>query len=292
MTDALVQQGALVRILDNFSTGRRENIVHLLDRVELAEGDIRDLNAVRRAMQGMDFVLHQAALPSISRSVLDPATTHEVNATGTLNVLIAAREAKIERVVYASSSSVYGNSPTLPKREDMPAEPISPYAVSKLAGENYCRSFTHVYGLETVCLRYFNIFGPRQDPNSEYAAAIPRFVTLMLKGERPTIYGDGQQSRDFTYVANAVRANLLACRADQAAGGVFNVACGEQHTLLKVIDALNHILGGNLRPIFAAPRPGDIRDSLASIARASQLLGYRPETSLEEGLESTAQWVR
>ena len=292
MTDALVQQGALVRILDNFSTGRRENIVHLLDRVELAEGDIRDLNAVRRAMQGMDFVLHQAALPSISRSVLDPATTHEVNATGTLNVLIAAREAKIKRVVYASSSSVYGNSRTLPKREDMPAEPISPYAVSKLAGENYCRSFTHVYGLETVCLRYFNIFGPRQDPNSEYAAAIPRFVTLMLKGERPTIYGDGQQSRDFTYVANAVRANLLACRADQAAGGVFNVACGEQHTLLKVIDALNHILGGNLRPIFAAPRPGDIRDSLASIARASQLLGYRPETSLEEGLESTAQWVR
>jgi UDP-glucose 4-epimerase len=292
LTEALIQQGAPVRILDNFSTGRRENIVHLLDRIELTEGDIRDLDTVRRAMQGMDFVLHQAALPSVSRSVLDPATTHEVNATGTLNVLIAALEAKMKRVVFASSSSVYGNSPTLPKREDMPTEPISPYAVSKLAGESYCRAFTHVYGLETACLRYFNVFGPRQDPNSEYAAAIPRFVTLMLKGERPTIYGDGLQSRDFTYVANAVRANLLACQAEQAAGGVFNVACGEQHTLLKVIDTLNHILGRNLRPAFAAPRPGDIRDSLASIARASQILGYRPETNLKAGLEFTAQWFR
>jgi UDP-glucose 4-epimerase len=174
----------------------------------------------------------------------------------------------------------------------MPAEPISPYAASKLAGESYCRTFTHVYGLETVCLRYFNVFGPRQDPNSEYAAAIPRFVTLMLKGESPTIYGDGLQSRDFTYVANAVRANLLACQADQAAGGVFNVACGEQHTLLKVIDALNEILGRDVRPAFAAPRPGDIRDSLASIARASQILGYRPETNLKTGLEFTAQWFR
>lgn len=292
LTEALVQQGAPVRILDNFSTGRRGNIAHLLDRIELTEGDIRDLDTVRRAMQDVDFVLHQAALPSISRSVLDPATTHEVNATGTLNVLIAALEAKMKRVVYASSSSVYGNSPTLPKREDMPTEPISPYAVSKLAGESYCRTFTHVYGLETVCLRYFNVFGPRQDPNSEYAAAIPRFVTLMLKGESPTIYGDGLQSRDFTYVANAVRANLLACQADQAAGGVFNVACGEQHTLLKVIDALNEILGRDVRPAFAAPRPGDIRDSLASIARASQILGYRPETNLKTGLEFTAQWFR
>jgi UDP-glucose 4-epimerase len=243
-------------------------------------------------MRGVDFVLHQAALPSVSRSIVDPTTTHEVNATGTLNVLIAAHEAKVKRVVYASSSSVYGINPVLPKQEDMPTEPISPYASAKVAGENYCRTWSHVYALQTVCLRYFNVFGPRQDPNSEYAAAIPRFITLMLKDKRPTIYGDGLQSRDFTYVANVVQANLLACQADRSVYGVFNVACGEQHSLLRVIDILNHILGRDLKPIFAPVRPGDIPNSLACIARAGQILRYRAETSLKAGLEYTAQWFR
>ena len=292
LAEALVEQKVLVRVLDDFSTGRRENIAHLSDQIELIEGDIRNLGIVRRAMRGVDFVLHQAALPSVSRSIVDPTTTHEVNATGTLNVLIAAQEAKVRRVVYASSSSVYGINPVLPKQEDMATEPISPYASAKLAGENYCRTWSHVYGLQTVCLRYFNVFGPRQDPHSEYVAAIPRFISLMLAGDRPTIYGDGLQSRDFTYVANVVRANLLACQADQAVCGVFNVACGEQHSLLRVIDILNHILGRDLKPIFAPARPGDIRDSLACIDRAGQVLRYRVETSLKAGLEYTAQWFR
>ncbi len=292
LIEALIQRGARVRVLDNFSTGRRENIASLLDRIEVVEGDIRDLNTVRRAMEGVDFVLHQAALPSVSRSIVDPTTTHEVNATGTLNVLLAAHEAKVKRVVYASSSSVYGINPVLPKQEDMATEPISPYASAKLAGENYCRTWSHVYGLQTVCLRYFNVFGPRQDPHSEYAAAIPRFISLMLAGDRPTIYGDGLQSRDFTYVKNIVRANLLACQDKQAASGIFNVACGEQHSLLKVIDTLNQILGMELKPIFAKARPGDIRDSLASIARARQFLGYQPVTHLRAGLEYTVQWLR
>jgi len=292
LTEALVQREESVRVLDNFSTGRKDNIAHLLDRIELMEGDIRDLSAVRRAMYGTDFVLHQAALPSVSRSIADPATTHEVNATGTLNVLIAAREAGAKRVVYASSSSVYGNSPLLPKREDMPPQPISPYASAKLAGENYCRTFTHVYGLQTVCLRYFNVFGPWQDPNSEYSAAIPRFIALMLEGKSPTIYGDGLQSRDFTYVRNVVQANLLACQADEASCGVYNVACGERHPLLRVIDTLNQILGRDVKPTFAPARPGDIRDSLACIDRATRILGYHPDTSLQAGLEYTVQWFR
>ncbi len=292
LAEALVEQGVLVRVLDDFSTGRRENLSHLSDRIELIEGDIRDRDIVRQAMRGVDFVLHQAALPSVSRSIVDPTTTHEVNATGTLNVLIAAHEAKVQRVVYASSSSVYGTNPVLPKQEDMATEPISPYASAKLAGENYCRTWSHVYGLETVCLRYFNVFGPRQDPRSEYSAAIPRFINLMLGGDRPTIYGDGLQSRDFTYVGNVVRANLLACRDKRAASGIFNVACGEQSSLLQVIDILNQILGMELKPIFAQARPGDIRDSLASIARAGQFLGYYPVTRLKAGLEYTAQWLR
>jgi len=281
-----------VRVLDNFSTGRKENLASLWDRIELVEGDIRDLNTVRRAMRGVDFVLHQAALPSVSRSIADPATTHEVNATGTLHVLIAAREAGAQRIVYASSSSVYGNSPSLPKREDMPLQPISPYACTKLLGEHYCRAFSHVYGIQTVCLRYFNVFGPHQDPDSEYSAAIPRFVTLMMAGKPPTIYGDGLQSRDFTYVQNVVQVNLLACAADEGAGGVFNVGCGERHSLLRVIDTLNQILGRDLQPTFALARPGDVRDSLACIERATRILGYRPDTTLKAGLEYTVHWFR
>ncbi|MDH7500056.1 MAG: SDR family oxidoreductase [candidate division NC10 bacterium] len=292
LTEALVGRGEVVRVLDNFSTGRKENLAHLWDRIELVEGDIRDLNTVRRAMRGVDFVLHQAALPSVSRSIADPATTHEVNATGTLYVLMAAREAGAKRVVFASSSSVYGNSPSLPKREDMPLQPISPYACTKLAGEHYCRTFSHVYGIQTVCLRYFNVFGPRQDPHSEYSAAIPRFVTRMMAGEPPTIYGDGLQSRDFTYVQNVVQANLLACAAGEGAGGIFNVGCGERHSLLSVIDALNGILSSNLQPVLAPARPGDVRHSLACIERAAQILGYHPDTTLKAGLEYTVQWFR
>ena len=292
LTQALVQQGARVRVLDNFCTGRRENIAHLADQIELIEGDIRDLDTVRYAMQGMDYVLHQAALPSVPRSIADPLTSHHVNATGTLDVLIAAREAGVKRVVYASSSSVYGNSPVLPKREDMPLAPISPYASSKLAGESYCQAFTHAYGLETVCLRYFNVFGPRQDPESQYAAVIPKFIIALLSGNQPTIYGDGHQSRDFTYVTNVVHANLLACSADQAVGKVFNVACGEQHTLLEIVTLLNHVLGTALEPRFDLPRPGDVRHSLADMAQASHVLGYGPEIGLQTGLEYTAEWFR
>jgi UDP-glucose 4-epimerase len=292
LTEALVQRGACVRVLDNFCTGRRENIAHLADQIELIEGDICDLEAVRHAMQGVDYVLHQAALPSVPRSIADPLTSHHVNVTGTLNVLIAAREAGIKRVVYASSSSVYGNSPVLPKREDMPLAPISPYASSKLAGESYCQAFTHAYGLETICLRYFNVFGPRQDPESQYAAVIPKFITALLRGDRPTIYGDGHQSRDFTYVTNVVHANMLACSADQAAGKVFNVAGGEQHTLLEIVTLLNRILGTALEPEFDPPRPGDVRHSLADTAQASHVLGYRPEIGLQTGLEYTAEWFR
>ena len=289
LSEALIQQGALVRVLDNFSTGRHENIAHLLDRMELIQGDVRSLDDLKAAMEGVDFVLHQAALPSVSRSIINPAITHEVNATGTLNVLLAAREANVRRVVYASSSSVYGNSPVLPKREDLLPEPISPYASAKLSGEHYCRAFHQVYGLETVCLRYFNVFGPRQDPNSDYSAAIPRFILRMLLGERPTIYGDGLQSRDFTYVSNVVQANLLATGVRCAAGGVFNVACGKRYTLLHVIETLNCILGKTLEPAFSPPRSGDVRDSLASIDRAVEVLGYRPQVVLRPGLEDTVR---
>ncbi len=234
IVERLVRQGERVRVLDNLSTGKRENLVSWLDRLELIEGDIRDVETVHGAMAGVDYVLHQAALPSVPRSVADPLASHQVNATGTLNVLPAARDAGVKRLVYASSSSVYGDSPTLPKQEEMPTNPISPYAVSKLAGENYCRVFFRVYGLETVCLRYFNVFGPRQDPTSQYAAVIPRFITAMLDGRRPVIYGDGRQSRDFTYIENVVEANLLACQAKDVAGEVLNIACGESFSSARV----------------------------------------------------------
>jgi len=238
-------------------------------------------------MQDVDYVLHQGALPSVPRSVADPATSHEVNVTGTINVLIAARDAGVKRLVYAASSSAYGNSPTLPKREEMPTNPLSPYAVSKLAGEHYCRAFCQVYGLETVCLRYFNVFGPRQDPQSQYAAVIPKFIAMMRRGERPTIYGDGSQSRDFTYVANVVQANLLAAAAPQAAGRVINVACGQRHTLLDLVAALNRLLGTHLEPVFQPDRAGDVKHSLADIAAAKELLGYEVLVPFEEGLERT-----
>jgi nucleoside-diphosphate-sugar epimerase len=287
IVSALVTRGDCVRVLDNFSTGKRENLAGDLDKIELIEGDLRDLAAVRRAVQGVDYVLHQGALPSVPRSVADPLTAHEVNATGTLNVLLAARGANVRKVVYASSSSVYGNSPTLPKREDMSPDPLSPYAAAKLAGEGYCKAFYRVYGLETVILRYFNVFGPRQDPASEYAAVIPKFTKAILRGESPAIYGDGTQSRDFTYVANVVAANLNAAAQPGLGGRVFNVACNQAFTLIQLIDSLNQILGTDIKPIFREERVGDVKHSLASIASARDAFGYEPAISFGEGLRLT-----
>lgn len=292
LVEALLRQGAAVRALDNFVTGRRENLAGCLSRITLIEGDITDLDTVRRASAGVDYVLHQAALPSVPRSVADPLGSNAANVTGTLNVLIAAREAGVRRVVYAASSSAYGNLDAEYKREDMPPDPRSPYAVAKLAGEHYCRAFTLTYGLETVSLRYFNVFGPRQDPNSQYAAVIPLFITAMLQGQPPSIEGDGYQSRDFTYVDDVVRANLLACTAPGVAGEVINIACGGEHTILSVVETLNRLLGTAIAPVFVAPRPGDVRHSRADIGKAGRLLGYRPQVSFEEGLARTLQWYR
>ena len=292
LVNELVHRGARVRVLDNFSTGKHENLEQALAHIELIEGDIRDRDTVQRAVNGVDFVLHQAALPSVPRSVADPLTTHEVNVTGTLNMLIAAREANVKRVVYASSSSVYGNSPTLPKREDMPTNPLSPYAVSKLAGENYCGVFYQVYGLPTVALRYFNVFGPRQDPQSQYAAVIPRFISAMVRGDLPVIYGDGTQSRDFTYVANVVEANLLACRSNAVVGQVCNAALGGQVPLLELVTTLNDILGTTSQPVFDAARPGDVKHSQADVSKLRRLTGFAEVVGFEEGLRHTVEWYR
>jgi UDP-glucose 4-epimerase len=290
--EELLKRGERVRVLDNFSTGRKENLSRFMSHIELIEGDLRNFESAKRAVDGVDYILHQAALPSVLRSVLDPAATNEANVSGTVNLLTAAKESSVKRVVYASSSSIYGDMPTLPKIESMTPNPRSPYAVSKLAAEFYCRVFHSVYGLETVALRYFNIFGPRQDPNSQYAAAIPLFIRAMMKGEKPTIFGDGSQSRDFTYVANAVRANLLAARAPQASGRIFNIACGERYSLNELIKKLNWILGTEIDPIHAESRIGDIEHSLADISQARQILGYEPLINFEEGLSKTVEWYK
>jgi UDP-glucose 4-epimerase len=299
LVEALLRRGERVAVIDNFSTGRRANYESVakgrpagVPAPELFDGDIRDGALVRRALRNVTHVLHQAALPSVQRSVEEPLPSHEVNATATLALLLAARDAGVRRVVYASSSSAYGDTPTLPKVESMTPAPLSPYAVSKLAGEYYCRIVTGLYGLETVSLRYFNIFGPRQDPNSQYAAVIPNFVTAALAGRPPTIYGDGLQSRDFTYVENAVAANLLACDAPAAAGGAYNVACGTRATLLDVIRLLAGIVGRPIAPTHEAPRAGDVKHSLASIEAARRDLGFEPGIGLEEGLRRTVAWFR
>jgi UDP-glucose 4-epimerase len=299
VVEELLRRGERVRVLDNFSTGKRENIAQLRGRLaaelpeeEVAarlvviEGDVRSYHIVREAVEGVDYVLHQAALPSVPRSVKDPITTNEVNVVGTLNVLNAAKEAGVKRIVYASSSSIYGDLETLPKTEDMLPKPLSPYAVSKLAGEKYCQVFTRLYGLETVCLRYFNVFGPRQDPESQYSAVIPKFIRMMARGERPTVYGDGSQSRDFTYVANVVQANLLACQADaeQASGEVFNIAYGRRVTINELVRVINQLLGTEVAPVYSEPRLGDVKHSLANIGKARQYLGYAPDTDFAEGL--------
>lgn len=281
-----------VRVLDNCATGKMVNLSGCLDYIEFIHGDIRELSVVREAVKNIDYVLHQAALPSVTRSIFDPIATHEVNATGTLNVLVAARDANVKRVVYASSSSVYGDTPILPKMEDMPANPISPYAIAKYAGEQYCKAFFQLYGLETIALRYFNVFGPRQDPNSQYAAVIPKFISAYLNGEPPTIYGDGEQSRDFTYVDNVVQANLLACHATDAAGQVFNIACGRCTTINNLAKEIKSLLKSPVEFIYGPPREGEVRHSVADIQKAREFLGYEPKVFLEEGLYKMIQVMR
>jgi UDP-glucose 4-epimerase len=286
LAERLLERGDEVRVLDSFATGRRENLAHL-PGVELVEGDVQSFERVHHAVRGCDAVLHQAALPSVPRSIQDPLTTHAVNATGTLNVLLAARDAGVKRVVYASSSSVYGAHEHLPKREDQPVAPISPYAVSKLAGEGFCRSFTNIYGLECVSLRYFNVFGPRQDPMSQYAAVIPKFIAAALEGSRPVVFGNGEQSRDFTYIDNVVEANLLALESDAGAGEVFNTACGERVSLNAVLRMLSELSGVDLEPDHQPGRPGEVRHSQADIARARETFGYQASIDFAEGLRRT-----
>ena len=290
LVDRLLHDGYTVHVLDNFATGRRENLSDVLGEIELIEGDLQSYERVHNAIRGCELVFHEGALPSVPRSIQDPLTSNAVNITGTLNVLLAARDEGVRRVVYASSSSVYGANEELPKREDQHPVPIAPYAVSKLAGEGHCRSFWHVYGLETVALRYFNVFGPRQDPTSQYSAVIPMFITAFLDDQRPTIYGDGEQSRDFTYIENVVEATLLAARADGVAGETFNVASGERISLNTLIAELRELTGKEIEPIHTDPRPGDVRHSLADVSKAREALGYEPAVNAREGLRRVFSW--
>jgi UDP-N-acetylglucosamine/UDP-N-acetyl-alpha-D-glucosaminouronate 4-epimerase len=288
LVDRLLRDGHTVRVLDSFATGRRENLAHLED-VEIVEGDIQSYERVHTAVRGCDCVLHQAALPSVPRSVQDPLMTNVVNVTGTLNVLLAARDSGVRRVVYASSSSVYGPGAEMPKREDAPPQPVSPYAVSKLAGESYCRAFAAVYGLESIALRYFNVFGPRQDPTSQYSAVIPRFITAARSGRPVTVYGDGSQSRDFTFIDNVVHANLCALTAARAEGQALNIACGERISLLEVIGVLGDLLQQDVEVDHAPPRAGEIPHSLADVSRAASEIGYVPAIGFRDGLARTIE---
>jgi len=281
-----------VRVLDNLSTGRESNLNGIDNDIEFIRGDIRDMDVVRRAVKGMDYVYHQAALPSVPRSIEDPVSSTESNIVGTLNVLLASRDAGVRRVIYAGSSSAYGETPELPKREDMLPDPLSPYALTKLTGEYYCRIFSRLYGLETVTLRYFNVFGPRQDPASQYAAVIPKFIRCLLDGDRPTIYGDGEQTRDFTYVENVVEGNRLAARAEKTGGEIINLATSDRISLNRLVDLLVEITGRSITPIHAEARRGDVKHSLADITRAGDLLGYEPLVDLREGLRRTVEWMR
>lgn len=292
IAEALVRRGDAVRVLDNLSTGFRSNLEHLGDRVEFVEGDLLDYRLLEELVDGVDCVFHQAALASVPRSVERPLDTHAACATGTLNLLDAARRAGVRRLVYAASSSAYGDQPYSSKREiDLP-DPISPYGAAKLAGEYYCRAFQATYGFETVAIRYFNVFGPRQDPGSPYSAVIPLFITAILSGRRPVVYGDGYQSRDFTYVANVVHANLLAADAEGVAGRVFNAAGGRSITLLELLGAINDVLGTQVEPEFAPPRPGDIRESMADISMARTVLGYEPQVDFLDGLRRSIDYYR
>jgi len=288
----LVSQGCFVRVIDNLLTGKKNNLTDIIDKIEFIEADMGDEEIARPAMKNIDVVLHHGALPSVPRSVDDPAETHRHCLDATFTLLLAARDAGIKRFVYASSSSAYGDTPTLPKVETMPPRPLSPYAVGKLAGEYYCSVFYEVFSLETISLRYFNVFGPHQDPTSQYAAAIPAFVTAILKDKPPTVFGDGLQTRDFTYVDNVVEANLLAATAEHTAGQVLNIACGKAVTVNETIDVINELLGKNIKPLYTDPRPGDIKHSLADITLAKNLIGYEPTVQFKDGLKLAIDWYR
>jgi UDP-glucose 4-epimerase len=287
-----VEQGEQVRVVDNFSTGFRQNLDDVLDRIELMEGDLAEMPMAEAAVRDVEFVLHEAAIPSVQRSVEDPVSSNRANVTATLNLLVAARHAKVKRFVYASSSSAYGDAEVLPKVETMPENPISPYALTKLTGERYCVVFHRIYGLSTVCLRYFNVFGPRQNPHSPYSAVISRFIDMGLDGKRPTVYGDGEQSRDFTYIDNVVDANLLACRAEAVDGMVFNIGTGERHTLNELLRSLSMIVGCKLDAVYMDRRAGDVQHSQADIGKARRFLGYDPKVGFDEGLRRTVDWFR
>ena len=291
---ALLERGDQVRGIDNFATGKRENLEEVFHQIDFREVDILDLDATRKSCEGMDYVLHQAAIPSVPKSVIDPLGSNRANVDGTVNVLVAARDAKVKRVVYAASSSAYGDTPTLPKHEAMSPNPISPYAVAKLAGEYYMTSFYRCYGLETVCLRYFNIFGPRQDPSSPYSGVLAKFSTQMLRGEQPTIFGDGETSRDFTFIDNAVSGNLLACQApaSECAGRVFNCATGRRVTLNQTFEELKKLTGYQGTAKYGPERAGDVKHSLADISAAQKHLGYKTLVTFEEGLARTVAWYK
>ena len=294
LSEALLERGHLVRVLDNFSTGKRENLI--FDRTyplfEVIDGDVRDLPTCQKAMKGIDYVFHQAAIPSVQRSIENPVASHSVNVDGTLNVLVAARDEGVKRWVYASSSSVYGDTPSLPKNEEMPSHPLSPYALQKFVGEGYGQLFYRLYGLETVSLRYFNIFGPKQDPSSVYSGVISRFIDALLEGDPPVVFGDGEQSRDFTFVDNVVQANLLAMSREHSHGEVINVACGKRISLNQLLDILQKILRSRTLPVYQDARRGDVRHSLADIQKGKHLLGYEPVVGIETGLKHTVEYFR
>ncbi len=292
ITRKLVEKGCFVRVVDNLLTGKKSNLADCLDKIEFIEADMGDPDVAAQSVKGIDVVLHQGALPSVPKSVDNPAATNRHCVDATLTMLIAARDAKVKRFVFAASSSAYGDTPTLPKVETMTARPLSPYAAAKLAGEHYCSAFFECYGLETISLRYFNVFGPFQDPTSQYAAAIPAFVTAVLRNERPTIFGDGEQSRDFTYVDNVVQANLLAASAKKTTGQVINIACGDSVTVNQIIDMINRIVGKSVRPVHTAPRPGDVKHSLADISLAKKTIGYKTIVPFSTGLEKAIDWYR
>jgi nucleoside-diphosphate-sugar epimerase len=287
----LIDRGARVRIIDDLSTGYRENVEDVGGDIDFIQASLTDRQAVRRALEDVEWVFHEAAIPSVPRSVAAPEETHEASVNATFSLLLAARDQKVRRLVYAASSAAYGDQPELPKREDMRPDPLSPYAVAKLVGEYYCRVFSRVYGLDTVSLRYFNVFGPRQDPGSQYSGVISRFIDAALNAKQPTIYGNGEQSRDFTYIANVVDANLKAAESDSAVGQVINIANGERVTINEVFEMVKKLTGRvNLEAEYAPPRTGDVRDSLADLSLARSLLGYTPQVGLEEGLRSTIDW--
>ena len=290
----LLKQGQQVVVLDNFATGKRENILPLMknENLTMIEGDLRSFHIVRSAVKGVDYILHQGALPSVPRSINDPITSNDVNILGMLNILEAAKEFGVKRVITASSSSIYGNSETLPKVESMPVNPLSPYALTKYAQERYCQIFSQIYGLETVALRYFNVFGPNQDPTSQYSAVIPKFIKLIMADKEPVIYGDGSQSRDFTFVENNVWANIQACTAPKAAGQVINIACGERYTLIDLVNMINEILGKKIEPKFEKDRAGDVKHSLAGIDKAKEVLGYEVKVDFREGLKRTVEYFQ